>query len=180
MTLFYDEYIYFAITIFLRARIKVFVPLSGVTSVNNWMYMKIFSTNCFRPLIGVSFCKRCNYKNFPRIMVDEFPSPLSGLASVNTVRLVMIKRQQISFRPLFRGNFCKQVGNYEHRPCNRYVSVPLSGLASVNWMLQKTWKSMSFSFRPLIGVSFCKQQIQNIYQIIFYQMFSSPYRGQFL
>ena len=54
MTLFYDEYIYFAITIFLRARTKVFVPLSGLVSVNAiWSNIEWWD-NVFVPLSGLA------------------------------------------------------------------------------------------------------------------------------
>ena len=62
----------------------VSVPLSGLTSVNfiNRKKGLKYIPMCFRPLIGVNFCKR------------------------NTYRDVMIGAD--GFRPLIGVNFCKQ------------------------------------------------------------------------
>ena len=43
---------------FLWSCILVSVPLSGLASVNGARSILVFSYVCFRPLIGVSFCKQ--------------------------------------------------------------------------------------------------------------------------
>ena len=87
---------------------------------------------CFRPLIGVNFCKRLQ-------------------------AVWMCSRTLCSFRPLIGVNFCKPEIFQVY--CRRLhgVSVPLSGLTSVNKTLAISGVGlMIYGFRPLIGVNFCK------------------------
>ena len=109
----------------------VSVPLSGLTSVNAYHdEQNRIHDEGFRPLIGVNFCKLTEYMNY--VTSDKAVSvPLSGLTSVN--------------------------GDDEDSKLNNLVSVPLSGLTSVNINLNILPFLSLLSFRPLIGVNFCKQ-----------------------
>ena len=91
------------------------------------------SDYCFRPLIGVNFCKRMiNPK--PKEIEELVSVPLSGLISVNPMWLLGSLRISL-------------------------VSVPLSGLISVNDIAVCGKQYLYVCFRPLIGVNFCKLYI---------------------
>ena len=102
------------------------------------------SNPCFRPLIGVSFCKLFQLRHIP-ILVQEVSVPLSGLASVNRAMQFFYHSVNMRFRPLIGVSFCKRkvvyIGDYIDN-----VSVPLSGLASVNGMMDIGLPSQFYSF----------------------------------
>ena len=81
LALFYDEYKYISITIFLNR------PLIGVNFCKRLEKADgadIYQV-CFRPLIGVNFCKLINvYINGRKR--DDVSVPLSGLISVNIIK----------------------------------------------------------------------------------------------
>ena len=92
--------------------------------------MVLYKYRSFRPLIGVSFCKRDECIATHKAIIVSVP--LSGLVSVN-----------LCSRFLYG--------------CKRKVSVPLSGLVSVNMNgIGEIISGIVDGFRPLIGVSFCK------------------------
>ena len=85
----------------------VSVPLSGLASVNSkFCFSFCIVGDGFRPLIGVSFCKR------------------------GTTVITLF--DQYCFRPLIGVSFCKHDAMERAIKKAYYVSVPLSGLASVN------------------------------------------------
>ena len=99
----------------------VFVPLSGLTSVNGLLIMRTEIHYCFRPLIGVNFCKPKYESGY--VEVHSVFVPLSGLTSVNKVEALI--------------------------PMQDTVFVPLSGLTSVNLFLKliqrQKFKNIKFS-----------------------------------
>ena len=92
----------------------VFVPLSGLVSVNNVPdTFHNWSIHRFRPLIGVSFCKRAE-EVFRCITKSALVFvPLSGLVSVNELREVNNDSAlEVGFRPLIGVSFCKLISHY--------------------------------------------------------------------
>ena len=80
----------------------VSVPLSGLASVNRAMQFFYHSVNMrFRPLIGVSFCKRKVV--YIGDYIDNVSVPLSGLASVNGMMDIGLPSQFYSFPSPYRG-----------------------------------------------------------------------------
>ena len=135
---------------------------------------------CFRPLIGVSFCK--HIMTYIIIHCNFVSVPLSELASVNQflmnstmacilyrfrplirvsfcklyIRVVIILRViHLRFRPLIGVSFCK-LGRIE--AASNWDDIGFRPLIGVSFCKLKKngWKNLVSSFRPLIGVSFCK------------------------
>ena len=74
LALFYDEYKYISITIFLNR------PLIGVNFCKRLEKADgadIYQV-CFRPLIGVNFCKQYEMREVGIFLDSMFPSPYRG------------------------------------------------------------------------------------------------------
>ena len=73
LALFYDEYKYISITIFLNR------PLIGVSFCKLDIISKeLIMCSCFRPLIGVNFCKPYDTGASTEVIMSMFPSPYRG------------------------------------------------------------------------------------------------------
>ena len=136
---------------------KVSVPLSGLTSVNNsnpQIVPRLVIKKVSVPLSGLTSVN--GKRTFPTHYEECIVSvPLSGLTSVNFIKCSITTYNRFRFRPLIGVNFCKLSFNILIYQAGDEVSVPLSGLTSVNDNMD-IWDIDDMGFRPLIGVNFCK------------------------